>query len=129
MNIAGEGTRNGAVSRQGTDLPLMSCPNQKFPVFIDREPFVVSANFIPESTTKGGGDGEDKVRFQQAVEIERKIVGLLLNEFTVRSQGLNPNAGVNQIGAFEVIHNVRQMIVFPQIIIVQNGDEPAAGRF
>src|SRR5689334_21285623 len=114
MNIAGEGTRNGATSRQGTNLPLMRCPNQKFPVFIDREPFVVTANFTPESTTKGGGNGEDKVRFQQSVEVERKIVGLLLDEFAVRSQGLNPNAGINQIGAFEVIHNVRQMIGFPQ---------------
>ena len=129
MNVAGEGTRNGAVSRQGTNLTLMRRPNQEFPVFIDGEPFVVSANFVPERTTKGRGNGEDEVGFEQSVEVERKVVGLLLHEFTVRSQGLDANAGIGKVGAFEIADNIPKMIGFPQIIIVQNSDEPAPGRF
>ena len=129
MNVAGEGTRNGAVSRQGANLALMRRPNQEFPVFIDREPLVVSANFIPERTAKGRGNGEDKVGFEQSVEVERKVMGLLLDEFTVRSQGLNANACIGKVGAFEIADNVPEMIGFPQIIIVQNSNETAAGRF
>ena len=115
MNVAGEGTRNGAVSRQGTNLTLMRRPNQEFPVFIDGEPFVVSANFVPERTTKGRGNGEDEVGFEQSVEVERKVVGLLLHEFTVRSQGLDANAGIGKVGAFEIANNIPKMIGFPQI--------------
>src|SRR6476620_9645916 len=129
MNVAGEGTRNGAVRRQGPNFTVIRRPNQKFPVFIHRKPFVVSANFIPERTTKGRGYGEDEVGFEQSVEVERKVVGSLLDEFTLRSQGLDANAGINQIGAGEIADSVREMIAFPQIIIVQNRDKSPAGRF
>src|SRR5262245_35742562 len=129
MNVAGEGTRNSAVSCQGTNLTLMCRANQKFPVFIDGEPFVVSANFIPKRTTKGRGNGEDKVGFEQSVEVERKIVALLMDEFTPRTQGLDPNARIDKIGAVEIADNVPEMVWFPEIIIVQNSDNPAAGRF
>ena len=129
MNVAGEGTRNGAVSRQGTNLTLVRRANQKFPVFIDGELFVISANLIPECARKGRGNGEDEVGFEQSVEVERKIVPLLVDELTVRSQGLDPNARIDKIGAVEIADNVSEMIWFPEIIIVQNRDKSAAGRF
>jgi len=51
-------------------------------------------------------------------------VGSLLDELTVRSEGLDANACIG-VGV-EVGDNVSEMIGFPQIIIVENSDESAA---
>ena len=127
VNIASEGPRNGAVGIQAPNFALMRRPNQKFPVFIHGEAFVVSADFIPERARKRCGSGEDKVGFDQSAEIERKEVGSLLDEFTAGSQCLDANARINKVGIIEIARNVLQMIGLPKIIVIENGDEPAAG--
>jgi len=40
---------------------------------------------------------------------------------------LDANACIGKVGAVEVGDNVSEMIGFPQIIIVENSDESAAG--